>query len=120
MLRGKLRKLEKSLRGDLSSFELADGTRYYYDPQAAFSQAFLFFSDSMKADHNGSPRPDPPEILRAVAGARNREDALERALGGFAHILPVDRDALVERGELVSRPLVVGQDLGEPLEDLSE
>ncbi len=119
-LRDKLRRLERLARGKLDSFVLADGTRYYYAPQEAFKNAFQFFSDSMRADHNGDPRPAPPEILKAVAGARDRADALSLALGGFSHLLPVDEGALVERGEFVHRSLVVGRELGEPLEDLSE
>ncbi len=110
------------MRGSMESFELADGQRYYFDKGEAYGAAFLFFSDSLRADHSGEPRPEPPEVLQAVAGARDREDALSRALGGFAHILPVDREALISRGELTPRPLVQGvelEDLGE-LEDLSE
>jgi hypothetical protein len=110
------------MQGTLSSFDLADGTRFFFDRQEAFSHAFLFFSDSMRADHSGEPRPDPPPILEAVAGARDREDALERALGGFVGLLPIDRDALLSCGALVPRSLVQGvalEDLGE-LEDLSE
>jgi hypothetical protein len=119
-LKAKLGKLQRAMLGKLDSFELADGTRFFFDRQEAFSQAFMFFSDSMKADHNGEPRPAPPEILRAVAGARDRADALSRALGGFAHLLPVDEGALLSRGEFVGRSLVAGRELGEPLEDLSE
>jgi hypothetical protein len=121
-LKGKLDKLQKAMRGRLASFELADGTRYYYDPQEAYSDAFLFFSNSLRSDHTGEPRPEPPEVLLAVAGARDREDALSRALGGFAHILPVDREALISRGTFKPRSLVQGvelEDLG-GLEDLSE
>jgi hypothetical protein len=81
------------MRGKLDSFELRDGTRYYFDRQEALSDAFLFFSDSMRADHNGAPRPDPPPVLEAISNAREREDALE---------------------------LVLGVELGAPLEDLSE
>ncbi len=119
-LRDKLRRLERLARGKLDSFVLADGTRFFYAPQEAFAQAFMFFSDSMKADHNGDPRPAPPDILQAISNARDREDALSRALGGFSHLLPVDKDALLSRGEFVPRELVAGRELGEPLEDLSE
>jgi hypothetical protein len=119
-LKAKLGKLQRAMLGKLDSFKLRDGTRFFFDRQEAFAQAFLFFSDSMKADHNGDPRPAPPDILQAIAGARDREDALSRALGGFSHLLPVYKDALVERGEFVPRELVVGRELGEPLEDLSE
>jgi hypothetical protein len=122
-LRDKLRRLEKLARGGLDSFELRDGRRFFFDKNEAYGDAFLFFSGSMKADHFGSPRPDPPEVLLAVAGARDRSDALSRALGGFSHLLPIDKDALIQRGELLPRSLVQGvefEDLGEPLEDLSE
>ncbi len=122
-LRDKLRRLERLARGTMDSFVLRDGTRYYFDKNEAFSQAFLFFSGSMKADHGGEPRPEPPPILEAVSNAKARADALERALGGFSHILPVDKDALIQRGALVPRSLVQGvelEGLGEPLEDLSE
>jgi len=121
-LRDRLRKLEKTMCGTMDSFELRDGQRFFFDRQEAFSQAFLFFSDSMKADHSGEPRPEPPPILEAISNARDREEALSRALGGFSHLLPVDEGALVERGEFVPRSLVQGveyQDLG-ALEDLSE
>jgi len=121
-LKGRLRKLEKSMQGFLSSFDLADGTCYFFDRQEAYGAAFLFFSDSLRSAHSGEPRPEPPAILEAVAGARDREDALERALGGFVGLLPIDRDALLSRGELVPRSLIQGyelEDLGS-LEDLSE
>ncbi len=121
-LRDKLRRLERLARGKLDSFVLADGTRYYYDPQEAFKNAFQFFSDSMRADHSGEPRPDPPEIMRAIADARDRADALSRAMSGYSHLLPIDRDALLSRGEFVPRSLLAGveyEDLG-VLEDLSE
>ncbi len=123
-LRDKLRRLEKLARGTMDSFVLRDGTRHFFDRQEAFGQAFQFFSDSMRAAHSGGPRPDPPPILEAVAGARDREDALERALGGFVGLLPIDRDALLSRGELVPRSLVVGISYEEllrgGLKDLSE
>jgi len=121
-LRDKLRRLERLAREKLDSFVIADGTRYYYDPQEAFKNAFQFFSDSMRADHSGEPRPDPPEIMRAISDARDRADALSRAMSGYSHLLPIDRDALLSRGEFVPRSLLAGveyEDLG-VLEDLSE
>jgi hypothetical protein len=104
----------------MESFELADGQRFFFDKGEAFSAAFLFFSDSLRSDHSGEARPDPPEALQAVAGAKDREAALSLALGGFAHLLPVDRDVLIQRGVLQPRPLVAGVELGAPLQDLSE
>ncbi len=121
-LKGKLDRLQKTMQGKLSSFELADGTRYFFDPEESFSHVFQFFSDSMMADSRREPRPEPPEILKAISNARDRGDALSRAMNGYSHLLPIDRDALIERGEFVPRSLVAGveyEDLG-VLEDLSE
>jgi hypothetical protein len=107
-LRDKLRRLEKVARGRLSSFELRDGQRYYFDPQEAWKITFRFFTDSMDADFKREPRPEPPDLLKAVADARDRKGALSLVMDGGSH-LPLDREALVERGEFVPRPLVSGR-----------
>ena len=104
-LRGKLDRLQKTMQGKLSFFELADGRRYCFDPQETFRATFMFLADSLQADHAREPRPEPPEVLRAVADARDRRTALDRVMGGYPH-LPLDLEALVERGELVPRSLV--------------
>ena len=119
-LRAKVARLEKSVRGQLDYFELADDRRYYYEPMEAFKATFLFWCDSLKAvGHGNGPRPEPPEVLKAVAGAKDRGEALRRVMGGGSH-LPLDREALVERGEFVPRSLVAGRDADEPVEDPSE
>jgi hypothetical protein len=51
--------------------------------------------------------------------ARNRAAALEAVCGGFG-LFPYEREALLDRGELVPRSLVAGRKLGEPTGDLSE
>ncbi len=120
-LRGKLDRLQKTMQGKLSFFELADGQRYYFEPQRAFWATFRFFTESMTADYKREPRPDPPAVLKAVAGARDRSEALNRVMDGGSH-LPLDRTALVGRGEFVPRSLVAGReyaDLGVP-KDLGE
>jgi hypothetical protein len=65
--------------------------------------------------------PEPPETIKAIARARDRGAALNQLYpsGSFA-VFPYDVEALVERGELVPRSMVVGRELGEVLEDLSE
>ena len=50
--------------------------------------------------------------MKAVAGAKSRRDAFERVMRGSS-CLPVDEEALVERGEFVPRSLVVGREYGE-------
>ncbi len=112
-LRAKVNRLQKAMRGKLDSFELADGGRFYFDPQDAFSITFVYFTDSMRSDWKREPRPEPPELLRAVADAKDRSEALHRVMGGSS-FLPVDREALVERGQFVPRSLVAGEEYGEP------
>ncbi len=113
-LKAKLGKLEKTMRGNLGYFELRDGRRYYFDPQEAWKITFGYFADSMDADYLRVTRPEPPDLLKAVADARDRSAALSLVMDGGFH-LPVDREALVECGEFVPRSLVAGktyEDLG--------
>lgn len=81
-VKDRLRCLQKAARGKLDHIELADGSRYWFDRQEVFWVTFRFFTASMRADWKREPRPDPPAVLRAVADARNREQALSRVMGG--------------------------------------
>ena len=107
-LKGKLGKLQKAMRGNLESFELRDGSRYYFDPEEAFVTTFRFFTDCMDATWKREPYPDPPQLLKMVVDAKDREEALSRVMNGGSH-LPLDRSALVERGELLPRSLIAGR-----------
>src|SRR5215203_3637292 len=120
-LRDRFRRLERAMRYKLSYFELADGGQFYFDPQEAFKATFLFFMDSLRAYYDCEPRPEPLGVLKAVADAKDRQEALSRVMAGSS-FLPVDEEALVERGEFVPRSLVAGREYGhfEGLEDLSE
>jgi hypothetical protein len=113
-LRDRLRRLEKTMRGRLSSFELADGTTFYFEPEEQSKAMFLYFADSMTADYKRKPRPEPPELLKAVANAKDRSEVLSHVMNGYSH-LPLDREALIECGEFKPRSLVAGrsyEDLG--------
>jgi len=120
-LQARFRRLERAMRDKLSYFELADGGQFYFDPQEAFKATFLYFMDSLRADYDREPRPEPPKVLKAVTNAKDRREALSRIMAGSS-FLPVNREALVERGEFVPRSLVAGREYGdfEALEDLSE
>jgi hypothetical protein len=62
-----------------------------------------------------------PQTVRAILRAKDRAAALAQIYGGGDFdTFPYDKEALVERGELVPRSMVVGRELGEPLPDLSE
>jgi hypothetical protein len=116
-IRDKIRRLERVTQGKLKSFELADGSRFYFDPTSA--EMFLHACDCLR-NHDKPERPEPPELVKAVARAKDRRAAFREIEGTAAGLFPYDAEALVERGEIVPRSLVVGRELGEPLEDLSE
>ncbi len=119
--RDKLRRFEQAVRDHLESFELEDGSRYWYDP--VNPDRFLHSMDCLKAqgDDGATTFPKPPETVRALLRAKDRAVALEQVYGrGNFVIFPYDTEALVERGELVPRSMVVGRVLGERLPDLSE
>jgi hypothetical protein len=115
-----LRRLEKAVRGKLGSFELREGGRYWFDPTNTYMELFRHASNSLRSDHKGEPRPDPPEILTALARAKDRKAALEGLYptGGSMLFCAYDLEALAEHGELVPRPFVVGREVDERMEDL--
>ncbi|MBA3473391.1 MAG: hypothetical protein H0T57_09250 [Rubrobacter sp.] len=119
----KLRRLERVMRGNLDYIELADGSRYFYEPEQVWSALFLHHSDCMRADHRSEPRPDPPEILTAVAKARDRRSAVERLYAQEASPAPLtayDLEALVERGELVPRSFLADHSYEESVEHFAK
>jgi hypothetical protein len=111
-VRGWIKRLERDRRSSLNSFILEDGTRYYYDPSSA--ECFLHACDCVRAGSEGKPFPEPPETIKALTRARNRAAALEATCGGGFGLFPYEREALVERGELVPVSWL------HPIEDMSE
>ena len=120
--RRRLQRLEKAAQGKLAYFELREGGRYWFDPCIAHLELFGHAMRSAYADYKGEPRPDTPEILRALMRAKDRKAALEGFYPARGSMLfyAYDLEALVERGELVPRSFVAGMEVGERLEDLSE
>ena len=117
-LRGELNRLRAALRGQLSSFELSDGSRFWYSEEQAFRDLFMFGSECGKVSRV-EDRPEPPPIVLALARAKDRRAALA-ALEPLP-FWPYEYAAFVERGLLVHRSLIAGRDVnGEPCEDLSE
>jgi hypothetical protein len=87
-LRGWLKRLERDARGDLESFVLMDGSRYYYNPISG--ECFLHSMDCLRAQHYGTPYPEPPETLKAITRARDRRAALSQLYSGTFDIFPYD------------------------------
>jgi hypothetical protein len=101
-----LKRLERATAEDLGSFKLRDGSRHYYDP--AGGEQFLHAMRCVRANHEGKPYPDPPATIRTLTRARDRGAALEQVAGDT---FPYDRQAFIERGELVRRSMVAGRNL---------
>jgi hypothetical protein len=116
-MRSRLRHLEQAARGCLKSFELLDGSRFYWDPQSA--ELFVHFCEYLRT-HDQPKRPEPPEVVKALTQAKDRARALEEVGGWGWDVFPYDKQALVERGEIVPLSVVVGRELGGHLPDLSE
>src|SRR5215204_2671463 len=116
-LRGWIKRLERRAREDLESFELLDGSIYYYDRLETYKELFLHAYDVQLGDAHKWP--EPPEILSKMCEARDVAAVLKRfrpedpqcAFVNLAELY--DTDALVRERRLM--PLI-----HEPVEDLSE
>ena len=121
MLKGKLDKLQKAMRGNLESFELTDGSRYFYEPEEVGPMLFMHGSNCLTADYRSEPRPDPPEILRAIARAKDRRAAVEKLYArGTYPFMAYDLEALVERGEFVPASFLAGHTYQESVEHFAQ
>jgi|SRR5215208_4362384 len=116
-LKGHLKKIERALRGTLDSFVLEDGTRYYFDPIETYKEMFLHAYDLQLGD--AEKWPEPPEVYRKIAEAKDPATVLERfrpedPRRAFVDVTEIyDTDALVNERRLV--PISY-----DPPEDLSE
>jgi hypothetical protein len=112
-LRGWIKRLERGARGDLASFELLDGSRYYFDPASA--SLFLHWCDCIRAGsaHNW---PEPPEVVRELCEAKDVRRALQEltdpeSLGtsGWGCFV-YDPEILINERRLEPRGLVTRRD----------
>jgi len=101
-IRGLIKRLERGARGDMESFILEDGSRYYFNAKGG--ELYLHATACLRADYVGLRRPEPPPTLLALCKARDRAAAADKV--ATSRMFPYDREALVERGELVARSMV--------------
>jgi hypothetical protein len=115
-LRGWIKRLERDANEHLESFELLDGSTYYYDRLETYKELFLHACDLQLGRGEW---PEPPEVYRKICEARDPATVLERfkpenPQSAFVNLAELyDTDALVRERCLV--PFSV-----EPPEDLSE
>jgi hypothetical protein len=115
LMRRWIKRLEHAARGDLVSFVLLDGSRYYYDKTEADKQLFIHACDLQLGG-----QPEPPEVLTKLCQARNPAAVLPRFLPerpeqAFMDLgACYDIDALVKDRRLVPYEVDPPQDLSEP------
>ena len=117
-LKDRLSRLTKAARDNLDHIELVDGSRAYFDVEQAQAKLFLHGAACLRAQAAGEPFPPPPEVVKLVLCAKDRQAATDTIWreGTFLFNL-YDRDAIIERGVLEPRSLI---STDEPVRDLSE
>jgi hypothetical protein len=116
-MRSWIRRLERDARGHLESFELLDGSTYYYDGLETYKELFLHAYDVQLGD--ADKWPEPPEVYRKMCEARDPAAVLKR-------FRPEDPErAFVNVAELYDTHLLVNERrlvpiYHPPVEDLSE
>jgi hypothetical protein len=102
-VRSKLRRLENAARGHLESFELLDGSRYYFDPTSW--ELFNHWYECIGADsaHNW---PEPPESVKKLCEAKDVAQAIEKVRSEGWNCLVYDAEVLINERRLEPRGLV--------------
>jgi len=103
-IRGWVKKLERASREDLASFELLDGSRYYYDPTSW--ELFMHWHDCAVQD-TAHAWPEAPEVIRKLCEAKDPEAALEQVMStaGFGGTV-YDPEVLIAERRFVPRGLI--------------
>jgi hypothetical protein len=113
-----LRRVERDAREGLQSFELLDGTVYYYDRVETYKELFLHAYDVQLG--NASKWPEPPLIYRKICEAKDPARVLKRIVGEHperAFVNPAevfDTDALVNERRLLPISYEPPGNLSEP------
>ncbi len=98
-----MNRLERAALGEVESFELLDGSRYYFDPTS-----WDLFMHWIECGRAGNTRnwPEPPEVVRKLTEAKDVARAIEMVRGGGWNALVYDEETLIRERRLKPRPLV--------------
>ena len=116
-LRNWIKRLERAASEDLESFELLDGSTYYYDRLETYRVLFLHAYDVQLG--NADKWADPPEVYRKMCEAKDPALVLERFKPDNPQSAFVDPCALYDTQALVNERRLVPLTYA-PVEDLSE
>jgi hypothetical protein len=113
-LRAQVRRLKLDLEGSLESFELLDGSRYYFDTAEAHKELFL-----AACALGVGEVPDPPELYQKLCQAKDPAAVLERLAPENPEKAFVNPSEIYDREILIKERRLVPIVAPEP-EDLSE
>jgi hypothetical protein len=116
-LRNWIKRLERAASEDLESFELLDGSTYYYDRLETHKELFMHAFDVQLGD--ADKWPEPPEVYRKMCEAMDPAAVLERFRPEDPQRAFVNPAALFDTAALVIERRLVPISY-EPPEDLSE
>src|SRR5829696_3857890 len=116
-LRNWMTRLERQASEELESFELLDGSTYYYERLETYKVLFLHAHDVQVGD--ADKWPEPPEVYGKICEARDPAAVLERFKPENPQSAFVDPAALFDTDALVNERRLVPISY-EPPEDLSE
>jgi hypothetical protein len=102
-LKSWMRRIERAAQGEVESFELLDGSRYYYDPTSW--DLFMHWIECGRAG-NARNWPEPPEVVRKLTEAKDVARAIEKVRGEGWNALVYDEETLITKRTLKPRPLV--------------
>ena len=99
-----VKRVEHAARDDLASFELLDGSFYYYNPTS-----WVLFMHWVKCcgESTAHDWPPPPEVMQKLTEAKDVERALDAVMGqaGFGGMV-YDPDILITERRLEPRGLI--------------
>jgi len=110
-----IKRLECDVRGDLDSFELLDGSRYYFDPLRTFEELFLC-AYGLQLGQVG----EPPELYRKLCEAKDPAAVLERLAPENPQHAFVNPSELYDRNVLVNERRLIPRVAEAPEEQLFE
>jgi hypothetical protein len=103
-VRSKLRRLDNAARGHLASFQLRDGSHYYFDRTSG--ELFLHWCECLRSD-SAHHWPEPPEVYKKLTGAKYPARALHEIHGGGSFgTFVYDPEVLINERRLEPRGLV--------------
>jgi hypothetical protein len=111
--------LQRDASKSLASFELLDGTVYFFDRLETYGEVFMHGRDVLLGDASEAKWPEPPEVYRKICEARDPAKALELFMPEDPTRALVVSTAVFDRYALVNERRLVPISY-EPPVDLSE